>query len=125
MLTSQYQKATLIDASAITFSGLCAIHCLALPVIAVFLPLAGIVAEAEWLHKVFVLAALPFSGLALFQSWGKQRVVGFVLLGGAGLAQLIAAAFIEPLHDYEKLLTVSGALMLATGHFLRWQNHRH
>jgi len=125
MIIAKYRKAALIDASAITFSGLCVIHCLALPFIAVILPIAGVVAEAEWVHKVLILVAIPFSGLALLQSWGNQKMVGFVLFSLAGLAQLIAVAFIEPLYAYEKLLTLTGAFMLATGHALRWKHHKH
>lgn len=124
MINTGYRKAAMVDATAITFSALCTIHCLALPLIAVFLPLAGVVAEAEWVHKVLVLAALPFSGIALVQSWGSLRMARFALLGAVGLALLIAAAFAEPLHDHETLLTIIGALILATAHALRWIEHK-
>ena len=43
---------------------------------------------------------------------GALIVVGFSLL--------VAGAFVEVLHDYETLLTVAGALVLATGHVVRW-----
>ena len=125
MIRAGYQKTALIDMAAITVSGLCVIHCLALPFIAMILPLAGVVAEAEWAHKALILLAIPFSCLALFQSWGNQRMVSFVLFSLLGLAQLVAVAFIEPLHVYEKLFTLTGAFMLALGHALRLKYHKH
>ena len=111
------------DASAIALSGLCLVHCLALPFIAVSLPIVGAFAEAEWIHKALVLAALPLTGFVIWQSLNKQFEPGFTLLAVAGLAQLFAAAFIEPLHDYEKSLTFLGATMLAAAHLWRWSKH--
>ena len=49
------------DAVAISLSGLCLIHCLALPVLTGFLPLMGAWAEAEWVHLGFVGLAVPVS----------------------------------------------------------------
>ena len=112
-----------IDASAITLSGLCLIHCLALPLMAAFLPLAGVVAEAEWVHKAFVLAALPLSGFAIARGWNRGAGAGFILLAIGGLSLLLAAAFMEALHDYETPLTVLGALALASAHVWRWLHH--
>ena len=113
------------DASAITLSSLCLFHCLALPLLATVLPVAGVFAEAEWLHKALVLMALPVSGFVILRSKDQQYAAGFTVLAIAGLAPLVAAAFVEPLHDYETPLTVIGALMLASAHILRWKRHTH
>ena len=120
-----YRYSRTADASAITLSSLCLVHCLALPVLATVLPVAGVFAEAEWLHKGLVLAAIPISGSVILRSKDQQYALGFAVLAIAGLAQLVAAAFVEPLHDYEKPLTVIGALMLASAHILRWNRHTH
>ncbi|MEM7329882.1 MAG: MerC domain-containing protein [Pseudomonadota bacterium] len=109
--------AAVIDGSAIVLSSLCLIHCLALPLLSAILPIAGVWAEAEWLHKAFVIAALPFSLIGLQSkrvSWATSVLIV------SGLAMLLAGAFVEALHDYETLLTVAGALVLATGHIMRW-----
>ena len=107
----------MIDGSAITLSTLCLIHCLLLPILSATLPVAGVLAEAEWLHRGFILAALPFSAIALTSrqvSWPAGLLIVF------GFTFLIAGAFIEALHDYEVQLTVIGSLALASGHILRW-----
>lgn len=107
----------MIDGSAIALSGLCLLHCLALPLLSAILPIAGVWAEAEWLHKAFVIAALPFSLIGL----SSKRVsvpIGILIASGFGL--LLAGAFVEALHDFETQLTVAGGLLLASGHALRW-----
>ncbi|MDJ0922339.1 MAG: MerC domain-containing protein [Henriciella sp.] len=110
------------DAAAITLSGLCLIHCLALPLLVGVLPLAGVLAEAEWLHRAFVVLAVPLSVyvMARCQLSSGQRAV-FIMLASIGLGLLIAGAFVEALHDYETLLTVFGAAMLGGAHIWRWR----
>ncbi|MEO1304363.1 MAG: MerC domain-containing protein [Pseudomonadota bacterium] len=109
-------SAALIDGSAITLSSLCLIHCLLLPVMAATLPIAGVLAEAEWLHRAFILFALPFSAIAL-TSRNITWPIGLLIVFGFG--SLVAGGFIEALHDYEVQLTVIGGLALAMGHILR------
>ena len=123
-MSSRLATAAAIDASAITLSGLCLIHCLVLPLAVAFLPLAGVVAEAEWVHQLFVAAAIPLSGWAILRSQHMQGRAVFILLAVAGIALLAAAAFVESLHDLETPLTVIGALLLASAHIWRWRAHR-
>lgn len=123
MITSHYSRKA--DATGVTLSSLCLVHCLGLPLITVVFPAVGAFSEAEWVHKVLVLAALPVSGLAILQSWGKHHAAVFIVLATTGLVQLVSAAFLEPLHNYEKPLTVIGAIMLASAHIFRWKKHVH
>ena len=108
--------AAVIDGSAIVLSSLCLVHCLLLPLMSAALPIAGVWAEAEWLHKSFVIAALPIALIALTS---RQINLGIGALIVAGCGFLIAGAFVEALHDYEVQLTVIGAVMLAAGHAWR------
>lgn len=117
-MAGRISGAAAIDGTAISLSGLCLIHCLALPIMSTALPIVGIWAEAEWLHKAFVVAALPFSAIALSSrvlNWRSGLLIIF------GFLSLFAGAFVEALHDYEVELTVLGGLMLASGHMLRWR----
>lgn len=116
-MASRTPGAAVIDGPAIALSSLCLIHCLALPILSASLPIAGVWAEAEWLHKAFVIAALPFSLIGL-TSKPVNLMAGAMILTGFGL--LVSAAFVEALHDYETQLTVIGALLLAGGHGMRW-----
>jgi len=114
----------LLDASAMTLSGLCLIHCLALPVLAVSLPVLGVWAEAEWVHQAFVVFAGLISGGLIIQSLLRQKGWVFPSLALMGLCLLATGAFVEALHDHETVLTVCGALILALAHFIRWRTHR-
>lgn len=110
-----------VDASAISVSALCIAHCLALPVFAAFLPVLGVVSEAEWVHRVLVIVALPMTLYALFRAQGTHNPVAFAVLAIPGLSLLLSGAFVESLHDYETVLTVMGAVLLATAHIWRWR----
>jgi hypothetical protein len=82
------------------------------------LPIAGVWAEAEWLHRLCVVAALPFVILALASkrvTWISGSLIGL------GYSFLVAGAFVEAFHDFETELTVIGGIMLAVGHALRWR----
>lgn len=96
-------------------------HCLAIPVVAAFLPVLGVVSEAEWVHRALVAIALPITAFALFRAQRTETPSAFAILAIPGLSLLLAGAFVEALHDYETLLTVMGASLLAVAHMWRWR----
>jgi ethanolamine transporter EutH len=106
-----------IDGPAIVLSSLCLIHCLALPIMSAALPVAGVWAEAEWVHRLFVLLTVPFAFLALASKYVGYLTGSLIVFG---ISFLAAGAFVEGLHDYEVSRTVVGASLLAAGHGLRW-----
>lgn len=109
------------DMAAIGLSGLCMAHCLALPIAAAFLPLAGVWAEAEWVHWAFALVAAPLSLWALTRrpAWPSLG------LGLVGLAFLFAGAAEFPSHEAETAMTAAGGLMLALAHVANWRHRPH
>ena len=107
------------DAFAIGLSGLCLAHCLALPLLAGLLPLAGAWAEAEWIHWLFAAVAAPVSLWTLVRP--TDRAAGVVVLALAGLTLLFAGAAGFPAHDLETPLTVAGGLLLAAAHIINWR----
>lgn len=108
--------AQLLDGSAIGLSGLCLIHCLALPVAAGFAPMLGLWSEAEWVHMAFILLAAPVSAGALLLARPRRPAV--ISLAVAGLVLLMAALSYP---EIETQLTVAGGLILAGGHLLNWR----
>ena len=112
------------DGAGICVSGLCILHCLALPFAASLLPMFGAVAENEWVHKSLVIATPFLVASALLRSCpGRDRVI-FTAIALSGVAILFAAAFVHELHDFETPLTVIGALVLACAHVFRWSCHK-
>lgn len=116
------RSAVLGDGVAIGLSGLCLAHCLALPLAASLLPIAGAWAEAEWVHGLFVAVAAPVSLWTLGRS--RSRNLPVVALAVGGLALMVAGAAGFPSHEAETPLTVAGGLLLALAHGLNWRRRR-
>ena len=119
-----------LDALAMLLSGLCLIHCLALPLLVAALPLAAssLVAD-ERFHQWLLLGAVPTSVIALGWGWRRHRDGVVAWLGVIGLILMVFAAFgiqtglIDA--DGERVLTVIGAVMLAVAHLRNYQLRHH
>ena len=116
-------NSTILDRAAIGFSGVCLAHCLLLPILASLLPFFGSLAENELIHKFAVLGAIPVTVLAWAQTRKRREWAVFLVLSSIGIGALILGAFIEAFHDYERALTLIGALSLAFAHGYRWYRH--
>ena len=113
------------DKAAISLSVLCIIHCLALPLIVVLLPvLTALNLQDEAVHWWILGAVVPTSLYALTMGCKKHKDYSVMVLGFVGLAILIATPFLG--HDLlgvsgESIFTTIGALNIAGGHLI---NHR-
>ncbi len=113
------------DGWAIGLSGLCLVHCLALPVVALAAPAAlGLERYHLEVHVAFLVIAVALTVSAFWpgQMHGVdvRRSKRAMALAGAGLAFMISAV-IGPLHAHERLLTTIGVLILASAHLLNWR----
>jgi hypothetical protein len=118
-----------LDGVAVTLSSLCVLHCLALPVLLALLPALGAtVLAGEDFHRWLLLAVVPTSALALTLGCCRHRAWQVAVLGAAGLLPMFAAAFgadrlaLDELG--ERVLTVSGALLVASAHLLNYRRCR-
>lgn len=116
---------TLSDKTAIGLSVLCALHCLALPLLVVALPtLAVLSTHGETFHLWMLTAVIPVSVYALTMGCRKHGRYGLIIWGGAGITSLIAAILLG--HELESefvetALTLFGATLLAYGHFKNYR----
>ena len=116
--------ARLLDGSAMGLSGLCLIHCLALPVMAALLPALGAWAQAEWVHVVFVAFAAPMAALALLRpAHGQPAPPALLALGGLGVVGLGLGAFGPESLDMP--VTVAGSTCLVSAHLWNWRRRTH
>lgn len=114
------QAASALDGAALGLSGLCLVHCLAMPALAAALPLLGPWVEAEWVHALLVLVAVPVAAAALLRPGHGLRPSGaLIALALSGAVLLALGAFGPPAH--ERTATVSGSLLLAAAHLLNWR----
>lgn len=111
------------DKVGIGISGVCAIHCLVLPVFIALLPLWGF-AEIlhDWLHPVFILLIAPTVYYASKRSYFDRRIVGLLTIGFLliVIGWLLGHFWIGLW--FETILTVIGSAVLIAGH---WFNYRH
>jgi hypothetical protein len=105
-----------LDMLAIGLSGLCLVHCLAMPLVIVALPTLGLLAREHWIHQVLIGMAAPVSLWAVIRS-GLWRRPSVGLPMSAGLALLATAAFYPPVEPFETPFSITGALLLALAHF--------
>ena len=111
---------SILDGSAVAISALCAVHCLALPVLLVLFPLLGAtVMTDESFHAILLWVILPTSVLAIALAWGRHRDALVLSLVGIGLLILVGAAIWA--HDHAALwvdqaMSVIGGAVLAAGH---------
>ena len=111
-----------LDAAAVGLSGLCLIHCLALPVLAAFLPLLSAFSHAEYVHWIFLAFAAPIAAAAvaptLFERPAPLAIAGLAV---SGIALLTCGAFDFPTHLWGEALTIGGGLTLSSAHILNWR----
>jgi MerC mercury resistance protein len=114
-----------LDGFAISASAICMVHCLALPILILMLPVFGFaVRHNEWVHAVILCFTAPVSIYALsvgVQLHGKRTSLH---LGIAGLAALSIGLWLENVVVIGTGITVVGSLFLATAHWknLRWRH---
>lgn len=108
-----------LDGTAVALSALCLVHCLAFPLIIAGMPfLAGF--DEGHLHAQMLIVVLPLSIFALSVGFRRHRSLRVAAAGTAGMLLLTIGGTIA--HDHygllaDRLLTILGALTLATAHF--------
>ena len=109
------------DKIAISFSVVCALHCLLLPIAVIFLPaISATFLGSEDFHKTLLYFVIPSSIIALSlgcKVHGKYEVYSY---GVIGIGTLLFASFFG--HEYlgeigEILFTLMGAGILSLGHY--------
>lgn len=109
-----------LDKIAVALSGICLVHCLALPVLIMLFPLLGAtLIDHETFHQLILVVVLPTSVIALGMGYRRHRSNRVAVLGALGAGALIAAAFaLHALHaeHLERWVTVAGGVLLAIAH---------
>jgi hypothetical protein len=123
----------LFDQIAIALSGVCIVHCLAVPILVAFLPLAAVSLGSEsHFHSLMLWFVVPTSVVGFGLGLHAHRHIGIVLLGAFGVAVLAAAALwghTAWASSVEVGVSVLGSLVLAVAHWLNFREvrrpHRH
>jgi len=110
-----------LDKVGIVCSGACAVHCLLLPIIALFSPAIASFFESEWIHKGLLIFLTPVAILAFVRGFNQHHKSWPMISGVLGIVLLLAAVAAEELleveiENLETILTVMGCLFLITAH---------
>ncbi|MGI9329393.1 MAG: MerC domain-containing protein [Gammaproteobacteria bacterium] len=118
-----------LDSLAVFISALCALHCLALPVLLLLFPLLiGSVLTEEDFHRLVLWVILPTSVIAVAAARYRHKDLRVLIWVGSGMVLLLLAAFWA--HDHapgwvDVSLTTLGGLILAIGHIRNLRLSRH
>ena len=121
-----------LDWVAMTLSGICAIHCVALPILAGMLPLFSTVvahghgAHEFWFHQFILFFILPISVIALWIGFRCHRKIYPVVISGIGLSILLFSAIYADVwiiryalpRELEIIVTLVGGALHAVGHIM-------
>lgn len=119
------QRRKYLDTAAVLLSGVCMLHCLALPIILTILPVMNVsILDERTFHLVMIVFILPVSVIALSIGCRQHKDKLTIILGTIGLLVLTVTAFYG--HTLfgltgERLVTSVGGLILASAHI---QNYR-
>ena len=112
-----------LDWAAVSASGLCLIHCLALPLLIAVLPSFGGVVAGSATHWVLLAFAVPVSLWALTRDrWPSARLP--LGLGCIGLILMTLGVALFEGQPMERTLTVVGVSLVAAAHIVRWSRRR-
>jgi hypothetical protein len=113
------------DRFGIGVSGICAIHCLALPAVVSLLPLWPVVISVqEWLHPFFIALLVPIVYFAARRGHFELKITSILI---TGLILVTAGWLVGHLwlgFWFETTFTFMGSLILISGHWLNYRHHR-
>jgi hypothetical protein len=109
-----------MDAAAVVLSGVCMLHCLALPIALTILPIVNVtLLDESTFHLIMMAVILPISIIALTIGCRQHKDKLTLVLGSVGLGILTITAIFG--HDLlgltgERIVTSIGGLILAAAH---------
>jgi hypothetical protein len=126
MSATKSQPQPYLDRAAMWLSGLCLVHCLALPLAVLLTP-----SMSQWLeatetttHWILFGIAIPISVVALMQGYRHLRSGMTLLLGGIGLLLMLVAVSHIFGRELEVLLTVIGVTAVLFAHLRNLLGHQ-
>ncbi|MGB3942079.1 MAG: MerC domain-containing protein [Candidatus Manganitrophaceae bacterium] len=114
-----------LDRWGVLISGICLFHCLLTPLAIVLFPVVSLAFTTdESFHRTLLWLVLPTSVFAFSLGCFRHKDRGVLVLGSAGLIQMILAAHFG--HDMlgeigERIATSMGGMTLVLGHLRNYR----
>ena len=106
------------DKLGIFASGLCLVHCLALPLLLPLLPALALIPHSG-MHALLLIPVIALSALAVvpgYRHHRSRRVVGLAAAGVLLCSTAVLAEALFGLEGWDMPLTVAGGMLLVSGH---------
>jgi hypothetical protein len=109
------------DKIGMFLSSLCAIHCLATPLLVLALPVMGEFFEQEWVHILMALFVVPVGLFAFYSGYQHHKQFRVFSLGVVGLTMVGGASLLP--HEMVEIngldvVTIIGSICLITAHIM-------
>ncbi len=102
--------------TSISLAGICAIHCLMIPVLLALFPvLISALLFEEIFHELLLLLIIPLSFLAIFLGCRRHKDLTVFLIVALGLALILIGAFGAE-ESKETVLTLTGSVVMVAGY---------
>ena len=114
----------LLDRLAITASAVCALHCIAAPLLLVLFPsMLALPVGDHFYHMLMVWLVIPTSSIAVLLGCSRHKDLTVLVLAFFGIVALAGSAIYG--HDFfgetgEKLATLAATFLLIAAH---WRNY--
>ena len=117
---------SLMDRIGVFLAAVCIVHCTALPLAIMTLPLlAQAMPDSHWIDGPLVALAAPFCLFAMVQGW---RLHGSLLpsaFAAPGVVLLILSVAVGEQYDVEAILACSGASLVGVAHLINLRGSRY
>jgi len=118
------------DIIGILVSGLCVVHCVALPILVIFLPaiVTAFLPEEDLTHKILFSLIIGVAALAFIPGYKFHKQIKPLMWLAVGMVMLIIATFF--MHDFyghqlEPVCAIAGSLCIITAHYLNHRSCKH
>jgi hypothetical protein len=119
------RKDDLIEGLAVGATIACLIHCLALPMLVVAVPvISTLMPIPEHFHLIALCLAIPATAGALFAGYRRHRLAAPLIAGTVGLTLLALGALRWGETPLEMPMTVIGSLAIGAAHVVNWRFRR-
>lgn len=116
----------MFDRLGMLLSGVCLVHCIALPLIVLVFPGVLMSQHADTtVHWILLGVVLPVSGFALWQGFRRHGSRQAIAIGGVGLVFLALGVLHVMGQSLETPLTVVGVIALAVAHWINLRGFQH
>jgi hypothetical protein len=109
-----------LDFFGFSASMLCAVHCMAIPLLLAVGTTGGIAwLEQPWIEAGFIGLSVGIASWSLLRSYWLHRYVTPLRIVAVGFAVLLVSRLVA--HEWEPLLAALGGITVAGAHFKNWQ----